>query len=380
MCCINRNGFVTMKIVVSFGTRPELIKLAPIIRELKLHKNIDLHVINTGQHKEMLDPLLDFFDIEVNEEFECMTSNQGLSELAAMMLSLFDKSLKQIMPDILVVQGDTTTTFAGAVSAFYLGIHIAHVEAGLRTFNMRSPFPEEFNRQAVTKVASLHFAATEAAKVNLINEGINEVDIDVTGNTVIDSLFYSLEKSRDKSLEDIGLGVLQAYRRIVLVTGHRRENFGIGINGILDAIRSLSESYPDVAFVYPVHMNPNVKVPVFEKLSGIANVYLVEPLDYVSFCRLMEECYIIITDSGGVQEEAPSLGKPLLVTRDTTERQEAVDFGVAELVGVNTSEIVKHARALLDDPNQYMKMVKKENPFGDGFSAKRIVEKLVVYK
>ena len=375
-----RKVCLIMKVAVVLGTRPEAIKLCPVILAMKADPFFDCRVISTGQHKEMLDQVLEVFDVEPDYDFHLMRPNQTLASLTARAVEALDVCFAEEKPDAVMVQGDTTTVLAGALSAFYRHIPVAHVEAGLRTCNLESPWPEEANRQMVTRLARWHFAPTEGNKMNLLKEGVDEKSVCVTGNTVIDALHLGLEKAKTIDVDAI-LGRRDTpamNRRMVLVTGHRRENFGEGFEEICYAIAELAEKYPDVDFVYPVHLNPNVRKPVDAILAKRAekNVFLVKPQDYLPFVALMHRAYIVLTDSGGVQEEAPSLGKPVLVMRDTTERPEAVDAGTVKLVGPHKGRIVNNVSDLLDNKDAYSKMSKAVNPYGDGLATKRILSVL----
>jgi UDP-N-acetylglucosamine 2-epimerase (non-hydrolysing) len=369
-----------IKVSIIFGTRPEVIKLSRVIKELQKEPNVELNVCFTGQHKEMVLPLVDFFEIKIDHALDIMMPNQTLAGLSSLSIKKVDEYLEVVKPDIVFVQGDTTTAMCAATAAFYRKIKVAHVEAGLRTNNMFSPFPEEFNRQVISKITDIHFAPTEAAKENLLKEGVNPSSIFVTGNTVIDALLFtknkveqSSEKYLRKNLWDNNLN------EIILITGHRRENFGPGFENMCTAIKQLAERYPNYNFVYPVHLNPNVQEPVKRILNGLKNVYLIPPMDYIQFTALMSKCYFILTDSGGVQEEAPTLGKPVLVMRDTTEREEAVAAGAAKLVGTDKDVIVNNATALLENKELFNKMSRVSNPFGDGSAAVKIVEETLTY-
>ncbi len=366
-----------MHIAVIFGTRPEAIKLIPVIKELQGRENVRLTVISTGQHKEMLLPILSWFDVKPDHELELMRENQTLSGLTELCLSKLDELFSDIKPDLLIVQGDTTTAFISSLTAFYHKIKVAHVEAGLRTFDNLSPWPEEVNRNLISKIAEFHFAPTNNNRDNLLKENIPESKVFVTGNTVIDALQYSAKKVTElnvypKELEDFYSGDKQG-NKIVLITGHRRENFGEGFKSISRAIKKLGESYPNVYFIYPVHLNPNVQSVVNEYLNGLHNIKLISPLGYPEFISLMKRSYIILTDSGGVQEEGPGLGKPILVMRDNTERPEALKYGTVKLVGTNEEKIVDAVGELLSYESSYNKMAKAVNPYGDGTAAKQIV-------
>ncbi len=385
------------KISVIFGTRPEAIKLAPIILALKAHPGFDCHVCVTAQHREMLDQVLGIFGIVPDADLNLMQPNQSLAGLTARAVTGLDAYLAVEKPDMVLVQGDTTTVFCGALAAFYHHIPVGHVEAGLRTGNLRSPWPEEANRVLTSQLAVLHFAPTATSRQNLLREHISAESIVVTGNTVIDALFLALEKIKDQPPHVEGLpGFLQplaadsqreALKRMVLITGHRRENFGGGFENICHAIAHLASRYPDVHFVYPVHLNPNVREPVMRILrpeggnrqSAASNVHLIEPLQYLPFVAMMNRASIILTDSGGVQEEAPSLGKPVLVMRDTTERPEAVDAGTVKLVGTDREAIVAEVSRLLDDRRAYDAMARAHNPYGDGVATERHVIALEEY-
>lgn len=360
------------KIVVIFGTRPEAIKLCPVVLALKNNPAFDCMVCVTGQHREMLQQVLDVFGVVPDKDLALMQPNQTLGGLTSRAIAAIDEYLAQEMPDIVMVQGDTTTVLAGTLAAFYHHIPVAHVEAGLRTWNMESPWPEEANRVLTTRLAKWHFCPTENNKNNLVKEGIAEKDLYITGNTVIDALMIAREKVQSNPPKIEGLE-LNPNRRMVLITGHRRENFGGGFENICSAIKRLAIDYPDVDFVYPVHLNPNVREPVNRILgNNLNNVKLIEPQSYLPFVWLMNNAYLILTDSGGVQEEAPSLGKPVLVMRDTTERPEAVDAGTVKLIGTEAEDIYREASKLLSDPNEYSKMAAAVNPYGDGNAVERI--------
>lgn len=373
------------KVSLIFGTRPEAIKLCPLVLALRQAKCVTPHVCVTGQHREMLRQVLDCFGVEPQVDLALMKPNQGLSQLAGRALDAVDDYLNNEHPDLVVVQGDTTSVLAASMAAFHRQIPVAHVEAGLRTWNMHSPFPEEMNRVLTTRLAAWHFAPTETSRRNLLRDGVPERQITVTGNTVIDALLVTAERVRRDPPTIPGLPAqLQPAAdhgpRVVLVTGHRRENFGVGMQQICAALATLAARFPDVHFVYPLHLNPNVREPV-ERLLGdgsargrAANVHLIEPLDYVPFVALMDRATLLLTDSGGVQEEGPSLGKPVLVMRDTTERPEAVEAGTARLVGANADRITAAVADLLTNPNAYAAMANAVNPYGDGHACRRIVE------
>ena len=352
------------KVCVILGTRPEAIKLCPVVLALQANPAFDCRVCVTGQHKEMLYQVLDVFCVKPDEDLALMRPNQTLGELTARAIAALDEYLAKEKPDIVMVQGDTTTVLAGALCAFYHHVSVAHVEAGLRTGNMESPWPEEANRVLTTRLAKWHFCPTENNKANLLREGVDPSGIYVTGNTVIDALMIAKEKVRD----------IVDSRRRVLITGHRRENFGSGFEHICLAIKRLATEFADVEFIYPVHLNPNVQEPVHRLLDGISNVSLIAPQPYLPFVGLMKNAYLILTDSGGVQEEAPSLGKPVLVMRDTTERPEAVAAGTVKLVGTDAESIYREVKLLLTDQMAYTRMASAVNPYGDGQAVSRIVE------
>jgi UDP-N-acetylglucosamine 2-epimerase (non-hydrolysing) len=368
------------KALLTFGTRPEAIKMAPLVRRLRNDPNIDCKVCVTGQHREMLDQVLALFDIEPDFDLNVMKRGQDLYDVTTSILSGMRGVLDSAQPDIVLVHGDTTTTMAATLAAFYKRIPVGHVEAGLRTGNLLSPWPEEANRKLTGGLAALHFAPTERARQNLLAEGLRDESIVVTGNTVIDALLDVRARLRsDSRLREEAERVLPRFdpdRRLVLVTGHRRESFGDGFERICTALARLASSYPDIDIVYPVHLNPSVREPVNRLLTGISNVHLIEPLDYLPFVSLMDRSHLILTDSGGIQEEAPSLCKPVLVMRDTTERQEAIDAGVVQLVGTDVEAIIDGVARLLDDKVSYAAMSRGENPYGDGKACDRIAEAL----
>lgn len=376
-------------VLLVFGTRPEAIKMAPLVHELKNRpEDFRTEVCVTGQHREMLDQVLDLFGIVPDYDLNIMKPNQDLYDITSRILLGMRDVLKQSKPDVVLVHGDTTTSTAAALAAFYQQIPVAHVEAGLRTGNIYSPWPEEMNRLITGRIATYHFSPTPLAKQNLLKENVDPERISVTGNTVIDALYWVTEKiaSDEKihnelkdSLLSFGYDVnrLSADRRMVLVTGHRRENFGDGFLNICHAIKNLAQANPQVDFVYPVHLNPNVRRPVMEILGeGLPNVFLIEPLSYLPFVFMMEKSHLILTDSGGVQEEAPGLGKPVLVMRNTTERPEALSAGTVKLVGTDHDLIVSEVSKLLEDKEYYDKMSKAVNPYGDGLACGRIVNAL----
>ncbi len=367
-------------ILFTFGTRPEAIKLAPLINLLKKNKNIKTIVCVTAQHRQMLDQVLDLFGIEPDIDLNLMKPGQDLVGVTAEILTNFQKVIQKIRPDWVVVHGDTTTTFAAALAAFYEKTPIAHVEAGLRTGNFYAPWPEEMNRTFTGKLSALHFAPTEKSKLNLLKEGVPEDTIHITGNTVIDALletqkvFLNDAQMREKLNERFSF--LDPHKKTLLVTGHRRENFGQGFENICESVRALADR-EDLQIIFPVHLNPNVQSPVKRMLGGHPRIFLIDPLDYLPFVYLMHHSYMILTDSGGVQEEAPSLGKPVLVMRETTERPEAVEAGTVLLVGTDYSKIVDNVSLLLDDKATYEKFSKAHNPYGDGLASGRILDILL---
>ena len=359
-----------------FGTRPEAIKLAPVVLALRDAPTLRPHVCVTAQHREMLDQVLEVFGIEPDVDLDLMTHNQGLAAFAARALTALDEQFANDPPDIVLVQGDTTTVFTAALAAFYRGVPVGHVEAGLRTGNKHSPFPEEINRVLTTPLADIHFAPTEWCRDNLLRAGVPDDGIHVTGNTVIDALQLAVGMVREDPPDIPGLPgdvVADGDTPVVLITGHRRENLGEGFDSICAAIKALAASFPDVRFVYPVHRNPVVREHVYGTLDGLPNVLLIEPLAYLPFVALMDRSSVILTDSGGVQEEGPSLAKPVLVMRDTTERPEGVDAGTVRLVGTDRDRIVEEVSTLLTDPGAYEQMAQAANPYGDGQASGRIV-------
>ncbi|WP_373125543.1 non-hydrolyzing UDP-N-acetylglucosamine 2-epimerase [Bacteroides sp. HPS0048] len=380
------------KIMLVFGTRPEAIKMAPLVKEFqKYPETFQTIVCVTGQHREMLDQVLHLFDIKPDYDLNIMKQGQDLYDVTSRVLLGMRDVLKEANPDVVLVHGDTTTSTASALAAFYQQIPVGHVEAGLRTHDIYSPWPEEMNRLITGRIATYHFSPTALSKQNLLDEGINEEAITVTGNTVIDALYMVVDKIKsDKQLgeeletllRESGYDVnrLNGTRKLVLITGHRRENFGEGFISMCRAIKALTEKYPNVDFVYPMHLNPNVRKPIHEvfgeDLSDLDNMFFIEPLEYLSFVYLMEKSTIVLTDSGGIQEEAPGLGKPVLVMRDTTERPEALEAGTVKLVGTDYDKIVNEVSALLDDREYYDKMSKAVNPYGDGLACKRIINSL----
>lgn len=380
------------RIMLVFGTRPEAIKMAPLVKEFQKNtKDFRTIVCVTGQHREMLDQVLSIFEIKPDYDLNIMKQGQDLYDVTARVLTGMRDVLKEANPDIVLVHGDTTTSTAAALAAFYQQIPVGHVEAGLRTHNIYSPWPEEMNRQLTGRIATYHFAPTPLSKQNLLMENVAEDRITVTGNTVIDALYMVVDKIKqdkeldamlERSLRDAGYDVarLKDGKALVLITGHRRENFGDGFISMCRAIKALTEKYPEVDFVYPMHLNPNVRRPIHEvfgeDLSGLTNMFFIEPLEYLSFVYLMEKSTLVLTDSGGIQEEAPGLGKPVLVMRDTTERPEALEAGTVKLVGTDYDRIVSEVSALLDDSAYYDRMSKAVNPYGDGLACKRIVDVL----
>ncbi len=364
-----------MKISFVFGTRPEAIKLCPLILAFREHPLFETHVCVTGQHREMLDQVLEVFDVKPDVDLALMQPNQTLGGLTARAIAAIDAYLNEHKPAMLIVQGDTTTVFCAALCAFYHQIPVGHVEAGLRTWNKFSPFPEEINRVLATRLTDLHFAPTDTSRENLIKEGVPPDRIHVTGNTVIDALYMAVEKVKSDPPVIPGLPswVTANGRPLVLITGHRRENFGNGFENICDAIARLAQQFPSTSFVYPVHLNPNVREPVFNSLGNTENIHLIEPLSYLPFVHLMNRAKLILTDSGGVQEEAPSLGKPVLVMRDTTERTEAVEMGTVKLVRTDRKEIVNNVVTILSDKNACAAMANSVNPYGNGEACGRIL-------
>lgn len=385
------------KIMLVFGTRPEAIKMAPLVKELQQYpEKFETIVCVTGQHREMLDQVLDIFEIKPDYDLNIMKQGQDLYDVTARVLTGMRDVLKEVRPDLVLVHGDTTTSTAAALAAFYQQIPVGHVEAGLRTHNIYSPWPEEMNRQITGRIATYHFAPTPLSKQNLLAEGVKEEHIHVTGNTVIDALYMVVDKIKNDKVLDAELEYqlkqagydvnrLMGEKKLVLITGHRRENFGDGFIHMCTAIKNLTQKYPDVDFVYPMHLNPNVRKPIQVVFAGLdslslgegwgeaSNMFFIEPLEYLSFVYLMEKSTIVLTDSGGIQEEAPGLGKPVLVMRDTTERPEALEAGTVKLVGTSYDKIVAEVSTLLDNQEYYEKMSKAVNPYGDGMACNRIV-------
>ena len=380
------------KVMLVFGTRPEAIKMAPLVKEFhKYPESFETIVCVTGQHREMLDQVLQIFDIVPDYDLNIMKQGQDLYDVTARVLTGMRDVLKEAQPDVVLVHGDTTTSTTAALAAFYQQIPVGHVEAGLRTHNIYSPWPEEVNRQITGRIATYNFSPTQLSKENLLSEAVAEDSIIVTGNTVIDALYWVVDKIKndealnsdlESQLKTAGYDVsrLADGRKLVLITGHRRENFGAGFINMCTAIKDLALKYPDVDFVYPMHLNPNVRKPIHEvfgeDLSGLGNMFFIEPLEYLNFVYLMEKSAIVLTDSGGIQEEAPGLGKPVLVMRDTTERPEALDAGTVKLVGTDYNKIFNGVSALLDDEKAYERMSKAVNPYGDGQACGRIVKSL----
>lgn len=380
------------KVMLVFGTRPEAIKMAPLVKEFqKNSEQFETIVCVTGQHREMLDQVLHLFEIKPDYDLNIMKQGQDLYDVTARVLVGMRDVLKEAKPDVVLVHGDTTTSTAAALAAFYQQIPVGHVEAGLRTHNIYSPWPEEMNRLLTGRIATYHFSPTQLSRQNLLNENIADSSITVTGNSVIDALYCVVEKIKTneylenelkESLFTSGYDVsrLKGDKKLVLITGHRRENFGDGFINMCTAIKDLTQKYPDVDFVYPMHLNPNVRKPIHEvfgeNLSSLDNMFFIEPLEYLSFVYLMEKSTIVLTDSGGIQEEAPGLGKPVLVMRDTTERPEALEAGTVKLVGTDYDKIMSEVSALLDNPEYYDTMSKAVNPYGDGLACGRIVRKI----
>lgn len=362
-----------IKVLTIFGTRPEAIKMAPLVKEIERNSDkLESIVCVTAQHRQILDQVLELFDIKPDFDLNIMKENQNLWSLTSDVLLKTKEVIEEVKPDVVLVHGDTTTSMAAALSAFYAKVPVGHVEAGLRTFDKYYPFPEEINRVFTDAVCTYYFAPTDKSCENLIKSQISSEHIYKTGNTVIDALLYTVENHNE---EVEGL-TLNPNLKTILLTSHRRENFGEPIKEICKAILELVEKNKDIEVVYPVHPNPNVRKPVYELLNGIDRIHLIEPLEYAQFCSLMKKSHIILTDSGGVQEEAPSLGKPVLVLRDTTERPEAIEYGTVKLVGTNKEKIISTVQNLLDDNNAYKKMAEAVNPYGDGLASKRIVDVL----
>lgn len=367
-----------MKILTVFGTRPEAIKMAPLVKKFEQLNEIDSKVCVTGQHREMLDQVLKLFEIIPDYDLNIMKSGQTLGEVTSRIITNLQPIIESFEPELILVHGDTSTTFCSALAAYYNQISVGHIEAGLRTGNIYSPWPEEGNRKLVSCITKYHFAPTDEARNNLVAEGVALSEIFVTGNTVIDALFLVREKIEHDEIKKVELQklfpMLDKSRKMVLITGHRRENFGEGFKRICDSIQILSKTHPDVDFLYPVHLNPKVREPVNRLLSFSPNIHLIEPQGYVEFVYLMMESHLILTDSGGIQEEAPALGKPVLVMRNTTERPEAVNAGTVKLVGTNTEKIVSSVNELLNNDEAYSLMSGAHNPYGDGNAVSKIIE------
>jgi len=373
---INRKNKIN--ILLCMGTRPEGIKLAPVVELLKKQSNtFKFKICSTGQHKEMLDQVFSFFEVNPDYDLNLMTKDQSLGYLSSRILNKMNEVLDSTNPDLILIQGDTTTAFLTALSGFYRGVKVGHVEAGLRTYDKYNPFPEEINRQLISRVADLHFAPTRKAYDNLVNENVNNQNIIITGNTIVDVILWGTKKilNSKKTLEDKGpLKGLDRDRKIILVTMHRRESFGREIENVCKALKIISGKYEGIQIVYPVHLNPNIRKPVFKLLGKADNIILTDPLDYESFLWLMSRSYFIITDSGGVQEEAPTLKKPVLVIRKKTERMESLDMGISRLVGTETRNIIDNVSELLDNESSYRKMISNKNPYGDGNAAQKILD------
>lgn len=372
-----------MKVIVFMGTRPEAIKMAPVVKMLQASPGCDTVIVATGQHREMLQQVVDLFELNVDYDLAVMQPNQTLASLTARLMTVIDELLDRVKPNMALVQGDTTTVLVAALACFYRRIPLGHVEAGLRTGDIYAPFPEEANRTLASKLVALHFAPTTTARDNLLREGVAETSVSVTGNTVIDALQNEVARQQDPELRcqihrQLSVEIAPDWDQVpfVLVTGHRRENFGEGFAQITEALATLAEQFPAHRFIYPVHLNPNVQKPVFARLGTLPNVKLIPPKDYRLFVALMTACTLVLTDSGGVQEEAPGLGKPVLVMRDTTERPEGLAAGTVRLVGANSSRIVAEVTKLLTDPAAYRAMSEAINPYGDGRASERIVERI----
>lgn len=364
-----------MKVLSIFGTRPEAIKMAPVVRELRKHPDgVESIVCVTGQHRQMLDQVLRLFEIRPDYDLALMRTDQTLAELTAQTLIKLDDVLRIEKPDWALVQGDTSTAMAAAMASFYRRIRVGHIEAGLRTWNRNHPFPEEINRKIADAVSDLHFAPTEQARRNLLQEGVREESIIVTGNTVVDALLEVASHPYDWSAG--ALAAAPRNRRLLLATAHRRENFGRPLQNICDALATLAGRYDDIQIVYPVHLNPNVYEPVHRRLQGVENITLLEPLEYLPMVQLMKASYLVLTDSGGLQEEAPGLGKPALVLREVTERPEGVEAGTVKVIGTERDAIIRETSTLLDSPEAYQRMSRAINPYGDGHAAERIVQAL----
>lgn len=368
-----------MKLLFILGTRPDAIKLAPVIKEAKRHKKIKTYVCLTAQHRHLLDQVINFFNIKSDFDLNLMKPDQNLYDITSEAIKKLSVIIKKVNPDWIIVQGDTTTTFVGALCAFYNKTKVAHIEAGLRTKEKYSPFPEEINRVLTTQLADIHFAPTKKAEKSLLKEGIAKNKIVITGNTGIDSLFLALNKMKnipETKIKNIFRNI-DFSKKIMLVTGHRRESFGEPFKEICLALKQIAINFPEIEIVYPVHLNPNVRKPVFRILSKIPNIHLIEPLDYPYFVWLMKKSYIILTDSGGVQEEAPSLKKPVIVMRKVSERMEGVELGIAKLIGTKKSAIINYVSSLMKNSQLYSKMIARKNPYGDGKASQRIIRELL---
>lgn len=374
---------MAIKVMLVFGTRPEAIKMVPLAQRLRDDNRFDCRVCVTGQHRQMLDQVLEIFDLEADYDLRVMRPDQSLADLTSAILRGMEEVFEKFLPDIVLVHGDTATTVSASLASFYNKIPVGHIEAGLRTHNLYSPWPEEGNRKVTGALATLHFAPTASSQANLLREGVDEDCILVTGNTVIDALLQVVARlSSEVGLRDATdkqLPLANPDRRMILVTGHRRESFGGGFERICSALAILAKRFPDIDIVYPLHLNPRVREPVNRLLANIDNIILIEPLDYLPFVRMMDRAHLLLTDSGGVQEEAPALGKPVLVMRDTTERPEAVDAGTVRLVGTDADLIVEEVTALLSDEEAYADMSLAHNPYGDGAACARIAEGLVAW-
>jgi UDP-N-acetylglucosamine 2-epimerase (non-hydrolysing) len=376
---------VAVRVLTVFGTRPEAIKMAPVVLALQNAEGVESQVCVTAQHRQMLDQVVNLFGIEPDYDLDLMAPNQDLYDITAKVLLGMRQVLQQARPDIVLVHGDTTTCMAAGLAAFYAGVKLGHVEAGLRTGNLRAPFPEEANRSIVGRLADIHFAPTELSKANLLREGVAADKIAVTGNTVIDALLIVRDKVRGEAAQcwqsRFGQALFEKItdntRKLILITGHRRENFGQGFVDLCNAIKQLAQTHPDWDLIYPVHLNPNVQKPVYEILDGLGNVYLIQPQDYQPFVWLMDQADLILTDSGGIQEEGPSLGKPVLVMREVTERPEAVEAGTVLLVGTDQHKIVAGVEHVLLTPSVYQRMARAHNPYGDGLACNRIIDRLM---
>lgn len=373
---------MNFKVMMVFGTRPEAIKMAPLARVLRTMPELQLHICSTGQHREMLQQVLASFELKADEDLDVMTRDQTLNGLSQQLLGKLDAAYERLQPDLVLVHGDTTTSFVAALGAFQRKIPIGHVEAGLRTGNLQQPWPEEANRRLTGVIADLHFPPTRKARDNLLREGVSIDQIEVTGNTVIDALLWMrehLHASGWQPAADSPLAALDPGKRLVLITGHRRENFGLGFQHICEALAELALRYPDVQFVYPVHLNPQVQQAVYGLLADKPNIHLIAPQDYQHFVWLMDRAYLILTDSGGIQEEAPALGKPLLVLRKVTERPSVLEGGTVMLVGTNTRRIVDETSTLLDDAGAYAQMNRVFSPYGDGHASERIGARMLAW-